>query len=818
MLRTFLLTLLASTLLALALLPLPASLPGAGGDSSWAWALQEFRVRGTRWGTDAVFTYGPLGFVHPRMYDPRTFFVVFSCWAALAILGAVALVRISTVLSRPTIWTVGTAALLAWLAAGHPDSAVILVLAVMARALLAPQDRISAVDVTLAISAGIIGLTKGTFLCLAVALALSALACVPFERLARLRVLAGVDGSNAPYRSAVVGISIALGLFGGAFALGQRPVDVLRFLECTIDLASGYPDLASLEGPTTPAMAYLVTLAVLLLGLVKRCSNGQLPATPAYVVWVGLAGFLAFRAGFTRQDSHVGIAVHSLAGIVLLNLDLWFCGGTRATVLAGRAALALAAALGVFAHQSRQGQLGLWDTGVLQLNEMGVRARHLLALGRTLEDHHTAFAIARERIGRASGLIGLNGSVDVLSTRFAPVLAAGLDWRPRPVFQSHLVTTDALAQRNARWLEGSNAPETLLVSLESIDHHPPLLEDPAIWPVVFSHYDATDLRGPWLVMRRVHVPGVCTRGPERTVRGMLQEEISIPETGPGAVWARVEVLPSLPGCLRAALLRPAPLALDLQRSDGVWRTFRIPAQLARSGFILSPLVETTGDLRTVALAVGGREIPRVRKLRLRPEDETLKWAFAEEIRVTVSSLTISPAPRWIHDAWRADLPVSNRSPISRDGPAPRGVSLPGLGPVTLAPSGSRLSFPVSPLVHSLELGYGVLRPGGEDLIAFTPYEEVQGPRVAGIRPKELQNLVMFQVKSEGPGHPASGTVLAVQFLPTDRSTWEAGATTVRLSPGTKTLSLETLYPFPITIQPGMPVWTRIRFRDGSPDR
>ncbi|MBI4860980.1 MAG: hypothetical protein HY815_12105 [Candidatus Riflebacteria bacterium] len=568
MLRTLLLALVAWTVLALALLPLPAILPGAGGDSSWQWALQELRARGARWGTDVVFTYGPLGFVHPRMYDPRTFHVVFACWAGLAFLGAVALVRVAPAQRWPAVWTVGVAALFALLAGCHPDTGVVLVVAAIARALLTRTGRISAADVVLATGAGVIGLTKGTFLCLVSALAAAALACAVVESLFSVRAPTGGSGSRAWTRpGSIVGL-IALGFLGGAFALRQRPADVVAFLTGTIDVASGYPDLLSLEGPPGPAFLYLITLAVLLFGLVRSSAMPGLPAPMAHAAWVGAAGFLVFRAGFTRQDSHVGIAVTSLAGIVLLDLDLW----------------------------------------------PGPASRGPVALGQTLEDNLEAFTTAKDRIGRAAGLAGLSGPVDALSTHLASILAAGLEWRPRPGFEAHLVTTDALAQRNARWIAGPGAPGTILVSIEAIDHHPPLMEDPAVWPVVLSRYEASERRGPWLVLRRSPVPRVCSRGPERTVHAALQEEITIPETGPGAIWARIEVASSLRGRLRAALLRPASLALELQRDDGAWRTFRLPARLARSGFILSPLVETTGDLTAVAMAAGGHDVPKVRRM------------------------------------------------------------------------------------------------------------------------------------------------------------------------------------------------------------
>ena len=69
----------------LCFLPLPPTIAGDGLDPSWYQALHVAVERGMGFGTDLVFTYGPLGFVHPRIYWPGLFQVTLAFWALLAL-------------------------------------------------------------------------------------------------------------------------------------------------------------------------------------------------------------------------------------------------------------------------------------------------------------------------------------------------------------------------------------------------------------------------------------------------------------------------------------------------------------------------------------------------------------------------------------------------------------------------------------------------------------------------------------------------------------------------------------------------------------
>ena len=96
----------------------------------------------------------------------------------------------------------------------------------------------------------------------------------------------------------------------------------------------------------------------------------------------------------------------------------------------------------------------------------------------------------------------LSGISDLYSYSLAYLLAGGNQWNPRPVFQSYQSYGD-LALRNARHLEGADAPENLFVKVEAIDQHYPTMEDGPSWPRIMTRYSPSKVENDTLILRRL---------------------------------------------------------------------------------------------------------------------------------------------------------------------------------------------------------------------------------------------------------------------------------------------------------------------------
>src|SRR5262249_62137681 len=70
------------------------------------------------------------------------------------------------------------------------------------------------------------------------------------------------------------------------------------------------------------------------------------------------------------------------------------------------------------------------------------------------------------------------------------------------------------------------------------------------------------------------------------------EEVAVPGDGP--VWASLRIDQTLLGRLQALLYRLPPITVELTLADGEHPLFRLVPAIARSGFLLSPLIVDHG--------------------------------------------------------------------------------------------------------------------------------------------------------------------------------------------------------------------------------
>ena len=85
-----------------------------------------------------------------------------------------------------------------------------------------------------------------------------------------------------------------------------------------------------------------------------------------------------------------------------------------------------------------------------------------------------------EIVGRAS--------VDVFGQRQVYALLNGLNYRPRPVFQSYAACNAQLMRLNEEFYLSGSAPQYVMFSLERFDHRFPPLADAMLLRLLLSNY------------------------------------------------------------------------------------------------------------------------------------------------------------------------------------------------------------------------------------------------------------------------------------------------------------------------------------------
>jgi hypothetical protein len=245
-------------------------------------------------------------------------------------------------------------------------------------------------------------------------------------------------------------------------------------------------------------------------------------------------------------------------------------------------------------------------------------------------------------IATQSGLPRLEGRVDTYSYDQADLLANGLAWAPRPVFQSYSAFTPALADANRAHLTGGAAPEWVVFGPQPIDDRFPSIEDGPSWPELLENYRPSAEVGDKVLLERVAKPsGAEPVVWDGTLDLALGERITVPRGGP-VRFVAIDGAPSLLGQAALTLYKSVPLQLTVWTADGMQRTYRLPAGMARAGFVLSPVVTSASEFAMLYQASSGYEPSTRTVVALRVESAAPSlWSGSAQLRLGTVSSSVS---------------------------------------------------------------------------------------------------------------------------------------------------------------------------------
>lgn len=579
--------------------------PGSGLDASWSLGMNEVVARGMVLGREVLFTYGPFTSLLTHLYHPGTDALMLGGGVVLALAYWVALGLALPGRARPF----GALLLLVLLGMDLPMEVAFAsypLAAAFACARMLGEPRVGAQEtagdlVRVAVLMGPMGLLaagKGTM----------ALLCAPIVGLTAWAFLSA--GSRR--RAGVTLVAPLATLVAAWWAAGQPLTALPAFFLNLTEVVSGYSEAMSIPGPKLEIVGYLLTATALMVALVRAPAPDRGPRG-LLVGATALFLFVMFKTGFVRHDRHGLIACGSLV----------MAAGLVAPQVVGRARWAvLVLALLTWAPVEWTQRLPDLDAPhALATQRLVGPFRGLYRRATEAGWPRTEYRAQLDALRTSSPVPALSGSVDVYSYGQAPVIAAGLDWRPRPIFQSYVAYTPALQRRNRDHLLGPDAPDHVLLRVESIDGRLPTSDDAPSWPELLWRYLPVTEAGDALVLRRKDPqPPPMSRRLLAAGEYRLGETVTLPE-GDGTMVVDLELNPSLLGRLARVLFKVGAVHLALELRDGETREFRLVPAMAHEGVLLSPLVETLGDLKPllgVGVVPAGR---RVRSLRL----DALRW-------------------------------------------------------------------------------------------------------------------------------------------------------------------------------------------------
>jgi len=550
-------------------------------DVSWSQSLHVAFLQRLQFGREVVFGYGPWGFLC-RGYHPATHPVAVIAWTMLSLIFWQAGWRVAGQIPCHRffswLWLVGFTGL-----ASMPPGLDI-------------DARLAAWMVLLLLLHFFVEEGPFTFTQASLVVSLGWLSLVKFTGLMEIAVVVAIIAADNIFRHRrfpwIVPLWIA-SLLCFWIAAGQHLDGIGPFLRTSWQIATGYTEAMLLSRMTEIhdvgcflAASALLSAATGYLAWLRHRFFGLFPL-------LGLAAFLflSFKHGYVRCDWHEITAMVSLAlasmAVLAVAWPVTKRHGRPAILL--QLVVALVLALFVLGSAVSGKLLPVQLVQTLDIRRILAPVRMLCVPGYLPEAYAVSLAGVRDKYP----LPPIKGGVDIYSWNQAILFAHGLSYQGRPILQSYSAYTPELAELNAAYLRSGGAPANLLFRIEPIDHHFPSLEDGRSWPELLTRYDiqgASDTAGNYLLLSRSAAPRAYQLTPLQKIPVRFGEPVKPPSATNGPIWAEIEINNSLAGNLVSTLYKPPMLLLTVSlRDGGQFDSCLVPA-MARSGFLLSPVV------------------------------------------------------------------------------------------------------------------------------------------------------------------------------------------------------------------------------------
>ncbi len=584
---------IAAALLIISTGPWVPTMPEAELDPSWMTMLHEAYARHFVFGRDIIYTYGPLGFASTVQFHPATFALHLAIRALLAV-GAV--LGLATLAVRHSPWFLLAATAGLALVFLPPVMDPFFILAPLFGALLGIVERSNlekAVAISLAVLGGLVALCKFTFL-------LFALLAFGITDLARF-----IDRRAWPIYLPIWGAS----LWAFWIAAGQPAGGLFAFLISAGQVAKSYGEFMQANGSRLDFVLFLGSCLLIAFYVRQR---GQNRFTNPRVIGTGMVLllflFLGWKGGFVRHDEHA-IAASTTIFVVALTVTVLadrLCPETSAPRL-GLAGIVAGFVTCVAVQGHYLGGVQRWPLLSLQhIFNNAVAVTAILGPGdgmnHLMRQHQEAVLKIKERYPLDVG----GKSVDIMPSRSVVPFALGLNYRPRPSFESCTTFNSYLSKVNNAQLLSEHGPQVMLLEFDPIDNRLATEEDPDVFLSLLQRFEVRGEQAHLLVLQRRSNP-LPEMGHLLQMHPFnLGEWVELPATLDGEVlWMQADVRSTFLGRLIGTIFRLPILELEVRFADGHSTPFRLVPDVLRNGFIVSPVLMSINDYIAATSDSGG---------------------------------------------------------------------------------------------------------------------------------------------------------------------------------------------------------------------
>jgi hypothetical protein len=220
-------------------------------------------------------------------------------------------------------------------------------------------------------------------------------------------------------------------------------------------------------------------------------------------------------------------------------------------------------------------------------------------------DRRTAAAATPHALPAVRAAVG-SATIDQFGFEQAMLMFNRLNYRPRPVLQGYQTYSGPLAQLNEDFYLSDRAPAFTLARLQTIDGRLSAMDDARLLPRLVTDHDFVLSEKDFLLLRRRPVAAPLELHAVKSGRLRYTGETCNLPAGHEAIWVRIDPAYSWLGWLRTLLYKPPEVTLIVKDTGGLEQRFRIVAPATRAGFLLSPVLHDTNELRQLITRRIGR--------------------------------------------------------------------------------------------------------------------------------------------------------------------------------------------------------------------
>ncbi len=600
--------------------------PATDLDSSWRMALGKFFVEGRQFGTDVVFTYGPLGFVMGKTYWGGQ-------WASLIGWHAMQAVVFAAVVYWHGYRLAGYSRLFFFLfyflfGLTYEDAMHQTIIAFAGLELIRRSN------------------TPWRWSSVALLALLAALSLVKFTNMVLGTILVMLAGGMELWLrrrfSALREPAIYLGLFLlGWMLCGQHLGNIPAYLHSSWEISQGYQDAMGSSCP--PLQLYLGVVVLLLMisyVLLNLATQPDRLRGMALALGTGVYVYLNWKHGFIRADGHqVGFYYAVLTVIVTAPLLLEETPRFR---LPKRLMLTVAALLSLL---SLELVLNGLVRGILGAAQHQVDQNISFAMGhsntRALYDSRLQVEKDALELLRTKAIVG-RSTIDVLGFEQSVAIFNGFNYQPRPVFQGYSAYTPYLSRLNYDYFASDRAPDYVLFKLQTIDYRLATMDDPHVLRLLIQRYTYLFTEQGFTLWKRKPGPFNAAAFEPKPIRSgtvRLGQKINLADLADQNIWVEIDYGFSLLGKLRRFFFKPPVVQLRITDQKGYESVHRLPRPIGQAGFMLNPVID---DLLDFMRAAGGT--PKRRAVAITIETAAQDQdCLRDEVKVSFFSMPPSDA-------------------------------------------------------------------------------------------------------------------------------------------------------------------------------